>query len=65
VGSSKAVGEPPLMMALCVWAAAKNALSYVSNGGYIDLKLPATGEEILRVMTALNVSGKREPAPVG
>ena len=65
VGSSKAVGEPPLMMALCVWAAAKNALSYVSNGGYIDLKLPATGEEILRVMTALNVSEKTEPAPVG
>jgi xanthine dehydrogenase large subunit len=52
VRSSKAVGEPPLMMALSVWAAAKNALSYLSSGNPIDLKLPATGEEILRVITA-------------
>ena len=27
---SKAVGEPPLMLGIAVWAAAKNALSYVS-----------------------------------
>jgi xanthine dehydrogenase large subunit len=52
VGSSKAVGEPPLMMAISVWAAAKNALSYLSPGDEIDLKIPATGEEILRVITA-------------
>jgi xanthine dehydrogenase large subunit len=53
VRSSKAVGEPPLMMAIAVWAAVKNALSYLSPGGEVDLKLPATGEEILRVITAL------------
>ncbi|MCC7086872.1 MAG: xanthine dehydrogenase molybdopterin binding subunit, partial [Pirellulales bacterium] len=52
VAKSKAVGEPPLMMAISVWAAAKNALSYLSPGGELDLKLPATGEEILRVITA-------------
>jgi xanthine dehydrogenase large subunit len=53
VRSSKAVGEPPLMMAISVWAAVKNALSYLSDDEEIDLKLPATGEEILRVITAL------------
>ena len=53
VRSSKAVGEPPLMMAIAVWAAAKNALSYLSNCGEVDLRLPATGEEILRVITFL------------
>lgn len=54
VRSSKAVGEPPLMMALAVWAAAKNALSYLNPGAETDLKLPATGEEILRVITTLS-----------
>ncbi|TWU22656.1 xanthine dehydrogenase molybdopterin binding subunit [Bythopirellula polymerisocia] len=53
IGSSKAVGEPPLMLALSVWAAARNAISYVKPGAEIDLKSPATGEEILRVITAL------------
>lgn len=50
---SKAVGEPPLMLAISVWAAAKNALSYVAPGTPNDLQLPATGEEILRCLTAL------------
>jgi xanthine dehydrogenase large subunit len=48
---SKAVGEPPLMLAISVWAAAKNALSYLQPGEYVDLKLPATGEELLRVLS--------------
>lgn len=59
VRSSKAVGEPPLMMALAVWAAAKNALSYVNPGSAVDLRLPATGEEILRVITELTADGSR------
>lgn len=63
VASSKAVGEPPLMMALAVWAAAKNALSYVNGKAENDLMLPATGEELLRVMTTL--TSKAEPANVG
>jgi xanthine dehydrogenase large subunit len=62
VASSKAVGEPPLMMALAVWAAAKNALSYVNGRAENDLMLPATGEELLRVMTTL--TSKAEPANV-
>jgi len=48
---SKAVGEPPLMLGLCVWAAVKNALSYLTSGSLVDLQLPATGEEVLRCIT--------------
>jgi xanthine dehydrogenase large subunit len=48
---SKAVGEPPLMLAIAVWAAAKNALSYASPGVESALQLPATGEEMLRCLT--------------
>ena len=53
IGSSKAVGEPPLMLALSVWAAARNALSAVKPGAAVDLRLPATGEELLRVLSSL------------
>jgi xanthine dehydrogenase large subunit len=52
---SKAVGEPPLMLGIAVWAAVKNALSYVAPGVQSDLQLPATGEEILRCLTQLGV----------
>jgi len=49
--SSKAVGEPPLLMAISVWMAVKNALSFVSGGAIPKLTAPATGEEILRRLT--------------
>ncbi len=48
---SKAVGEPPLMLAIAAWAAMKNALSYVSHDAAAALALPATGEEILRCLS--------------
>ena len=48
---SKAVGEPPLMLAIAVWAAVKNALSHAGPGVEAELRLPATGEEILRCLT--------------
>ncbi|HEX7706481.1 MAG TPA: xanthine dehydrogenase molybdopterin binding subunit [Thermoanaerobaculia bacterium] len=47
VAGSKAVGEPPLLTAISVWCAVKNALSYLSKGEVPKLRLPATGEEIL------------------
>jgi xanthine dehydrogenase large subunit len=53
VARSKAVGEPPLMHATCVWTAVKHALRCVAPYQSIDLRLPATGEEILRCLTAL------------
>ncbi|MEX2171096.1 MAG: xanthine dehydrogenase molybdopterin binding subunit [Pirellulales bacterium] len=46
---SKAVGEPPLMLAIAVWGAVKQVLSSMNVGS--DLRLPATSEEILRCLT--------------
>jgi xanthine dehydrogenase large subunit len=48
---SKAVGEPPLLLAVCVWAAVKHALSFASGGRPCRLNLPATNEEVLRRLT--------------
>ena len=50
---SKAVGEPPLMLCLSVWAAVKHALSCVQKDVCPQLNLPATAEEILRRLTEL------------
>jgi xanthine dehydrogenase large subunit len=52
IRSSKAVGEPPLVLAISVWCAVKNALGYVSGGAIPKLRAPATGEEILTRLTA-------------
>jgi xanthine dehydrogenase large subunit len=51
IACSKAVGEPPLMHALCAWCAVKQALASVSPAAASQLRLPATGEEILRCLT--------------
>ena len=56
VRRSKAVGEPPLLMAVCVWAAAKHALSQLSSKIDPNLTLPATGEELLRCITECSSS---------
>jgi xanthine dehydrogenase large subunit len=61
VASSKAVGEPPLMHALSVWAAVKHALACVSPAAASQLRLPATGEEILRCLM-LGAVRQRTPA---
>ncbi|MEW6510099.1 MAG: xanthine dehydrogenase molybdopterin binding subunit [Bacteroidota bacterium] len=48
VGRSKAVGEPPLMLALSVWLAIKDAISSVDNHeAEPEYSLPATNEVIL------------------
>lgn len=44
---SKAVGEPPLMLGISVWAAAKHALGQLRPGEVVDLPIPATGEALL------------------
>ena len=59
VGGSKAVGEPPLLMAISVWTAVKHALTFVSNGAVPELRLPATNEEILMRLT--QYSKAKEP----
>jgi xanthine dehydrogenase large subunit len=65
VARSKAVGEPPLMHATCVWTAVKHALHCVAPDRRIDLRLPATGEEILRCLTELEAKAPpRRAIPV-
>jgi xanthine dehydrogenase large subunit len=49
---SKAVGEPPFLLGISVWAAAKQALSSLSPGRSKVLNLPATSEELLRHLSA-------------
>jgi xanthine dehydrogenase large subunit len=61
VRASKGIGEPPLLLAISVWTAVKDALSAVSNGRIPELNLPATGEEILMRLTELAAT---EPTPV-
>ena len=48
---SKAVGEPPLLLGVAVWAAVKQALTQVEGDADPNLRLPATGEEILRCLS--------------
>jgi xanthine dehydrogenase large subunit len=50
VRGTKAVGEPPLLLAISVWTAIQNALTYLPQykTEYPRLKIPATNEEILR-----------------
>ena len=50
---SKAVGEPPFVLGLSVWAAAKQALASLSPGRSPPLNLPATSEELLKHLSAL------------
>lgn len=47
VKSSKAVGEPPLLLGISVWCAIKNALSYVAKDNRFRFDAPATNEEIV------------------
>lgn len=50
VRSTKAVGEPPLMLGVAVWTAVKDALAGVADPqAWSSLGLPATHEEIARV----------------
>jgi len=49
---SKAVGKPPFLLGIGVWAAAKQALSSLSPGRSPPLNLPATSEELLRHLSA-------------
>lgn len=49
VRGSKAVGEPPLLLAFSVWTAIKQALQTHLKKP-VDLRLPATHNEILRLL---------------
>ena len=54
---SKAVGEPPLLLGLSVWLAARDAIRSISpNKIAPSLAIPATGERMLLAMSELNAS---------
>ena len=51
---SKAVGEPPLMLAISVWSAIKDAISSISEyASSPKLDTPATPERILKACMAM------------
>jgi xanthine dehydrogenase large subunit len=50
---SKAVGEPPLMLAISVWCAVMDAIASVKPGIVPKLDAPATPEAILRAVQSL------------
>ena len=45
---SKAVGEPPLMLAISSWLAIRDAISNYRGDNIVNLNAPATPEEILK-----------------
>lgn len=48
---SKGMGEPPLLLAISVWAAIKHALACASPGEPATLDLPATSEAVLMALS--------------
>jgi xanthine dehydrogenase large subunit len=59
---SKAVGEPPLLLAVSVWTAIKHALSFASGEQASQLNLPASNEEILRCLAECTQQTGKRPA---
>jgi xanthine dehydrogenase large subunit len=52
VRGTKAVGEPPLLLAISAWTAINNALTYLPRyeRKFPEIKIPATSERVLRAM---------------
>ncbi|MHB2019642.1 MAG: xanthine dehydrogenase molybdopterin binding subunit [Candidatus Xenobia bacterium] len=50
IHGSKAVGEPPLMLAFSVREALRDAIAAFGNGGIVELAAPATHEAIYRAV---------------
>lgn len=52
---SKAVGEPPLMLAISVWLAIRDAIASLAPAGHApELRAPATPEAVLQAIQRLN-----------
>ena len=55
VYGSKAVGEPPLMLAISVWEALRDAVAQARGDGQpVRLDAPATPERLLRALGGLD-----------
>lgn len=48
VCGSKAVGEPPLMLAISVWEALRDAVGAANGHGPVQMDAPATAENVMR-----------------
>ena len=56
---SKAVGEPPLLLATAVWTALKNAIAAVGDGRTaVRLDAPATPERVLAAVEAVRTAAR-------
>jgi xanthine dehydrogenase large subunit len=61
---SKAVGEPPLMLAISVFHAIRDAIaSCGAPGSFADLSAPATPEAVLRAIGNLGLAAGVAPSP--
>ena len=52
VGGSKAVGEPPFMLAISVWEALRDAVAAARGDRRVHLDAPATAENVLKAVQA-------------
>ena len=51
VFGSKAVGEPPFMLAISMWEALRDAVASTKVGGQlVEMDAPATAENVLRAL---------------
>jgi xanthine dehydrogenase large subunit len=50
VGGSKAVGEPPFMLAISVWEALRDAAAQARGDGKVKMDAPATAENVLKAL---------------
>jgi xanthine dehydrogenase large subunit len=50
VGGSKAVGEPPFMLAIAVWEALREAAAAARPDGRVKMDAPATAENVLKAL---------------
>jgi xanthine dehydrogenase large subunit len=50
VGGSKAVGEPPFMLAISVWEALRDAAAAARGDGRVRMDAPATAENVLKAL---------------
>jgi xanthine dehydrogenase large subunit len=50
VGGSKAVGEPPFMLAISVWEALREAAAAATGKAAVQMNAPATAENVLRAL---------------
>jgi xanthine dehydrogenase large subunit len=50
VGGSKAVGEPPFMLAISVWEALRDAIAAARGDAQVKMDAPATAESVLKAL---------------